>query len=417
MFSSVLNATRNMTLALSLLNGLRSKFGLDRALPTPVTKGQEVWLFDNTAFPTPGQPGKWSAEFVAAYFDEDSGSDAAKVVAEVADLLGFAGDEEAEARIAERVEPFLNRILSRKYVDVMFGGKASEGRVNGGAGVLTLGPAEKYGISTNELVLPGEGYVDDQVVESSAVLVEGKAAMRTAFAEEVGWGVISGIIGIKVHKKTDIDDTIKISEVRNRKSLLKHTFVDIPVPVSGMPELYQTIQSRLDKPVWFYLSASPYNLYQLLRSFTSAHFPRGQLLLREMSWMELESFVVSLTVGTQRYKEGRIRRVFAWLPKRKWVLIGDSTQTDPEAYATLYKEFPERVGRIWIRVVKGVDEAKERELNSERRFRKAFNGVPSHVWRTFEKPGELEESVRELEETARESEERAQEPEDRVREL
>src|SRR5205807_10605386 len=136
----------------------------------------------------------------------------------------------------------------------------------------------------------------------------------------------------------------KISEVRNRISLLKHTFVGIPTPVPGMPELYQALQSRLDKPVWFYLSASPYNLYQLLRNFTSTHFPRGQLLLREMSWMELESFIVSLTVGTQGYKEGRMRRVFAWLPKRKWVLIGDSTQTDPEAYAALYKEFPERVG-------------------------------------------------------------------------
>ncbi|KAG0126829.1 hypothetical protein HOY82DRAFT_593632 [Tuber indicum] len=405
MFSSALNATRNMTWALSLLNVLRSKFGLGRTSTTPVTKGQEVWLFDNTAFPTPGQPGKWSAEFVAAYFDKDSGSDAARVVAGVADLLGFAGDEKAEGRIAERVEPFLNRILSKKCVDVMFGGTASEGGVDGGAGILALGPAEKYGISTNELVLPGEGYVDDQVVESSAVLVRGKATMRTAFAEEVGWGIIS-----------DIDDTIKISEVRNRKSLLKHTFVDIPAPVPGMPELYQTIQSRLDKPVWFYLSASPYNLYQLLRSFTSDHFPRGQLLLREMSWMELESFVVSF-VGTQEYKEGRIRRVFTWLPKRNWVLIGDSTQTDPEAYATLYKEFPERVGKIWIRVVKGVDEEEERALNSERRFRKAFNGVPVHVWRTFEKPGELEESLRELEETARESEASVQEPEERVREL
>jgi len=198
-------------------------------------------------------------------------------------------------------------------------------------------------------------------------------------------------------KQTDIDDTIKISEVRNRISLLKHTFVDVPTPVPGMPELYQTIQSHLHKPVWFYLSASPYNLYTFLQSFTSAHFPRGQLMLREMSWMELQSFIVSLTVGTQRYKEERMRRVLAWLPKRKWVFIGDSTQTDPEAYATLYKEFPERVGRIWIRVVKGVDEEKEKELNSEERFEKAFKGVPAHVWRTFEQPGELEENVRELE--------------------
>ncbi|PWW77358.1 hypothetical protein C7212DRAFT_356666 [Tuber magnatum] len=337
MFLSVLANVFRMNWFLSLLRKLPLKFGLGWTSPAPVAKGQEVWLFDNTAFPAPGQPGKWSAEFVAAYFEEDSGSKAAKAVAEIADQLGFAGDEEAEGRIAERH------------------------------------------------VLPGEGYVDDQIVESSAVLVEGEATMRTAFAEEVGWGVIS-----------DIDDTIKVSEVRNRISLLKRTFVDIPAPVPGMKKLYQTLQSRLNKPAWFYLSASPYNLYPLLRCFTSDHFPRGQLILREMSWMELESFIVTLTIGTQRYKEERMRRVFAWLPRRKWVLIGDSTQTDPEAYATLYREFPERVGRIWIRVVRGVDEAEETELNSQGRFKRAFEGVPAHVWRTFEQPGELEESVQEL---------------------
>ncbi|RPB00699.1 hypothetical protein L873DRAFT_1804784 [Choiromyces venosus 120613-1] len=377
--------TLKMAWLLSFLNNLRLRLGLGRTSPTPVTKYQEVWLFDNTAFPTPRQPGKWSAEFVAAYFEEDSGSDAAKVVAEIADLLGFAGDKEAEGRIAERVEPFLNLILAGKYVDVAFGGEAGEGRVNDGAGILRLGSVTGYGISVNELALPGEGYVDDQVVESSAVFVEGKAAMRTAFAGEDGWGVIS-----------DIDDTIKISEVRNRVSLLKHTFVGTPTPVPGMPELYQAIQSRLHKPVWFYLSASPYNLYPLLRSFTSSHFPHGQLILREMTWMELESFVVSLTVGTQRYKEERIRRVLAWLPQRRWLLVGDSTQTDPEAYATIYKEFRERVGAIWIRLVKGVDEEKEKQLNSVKRFEKAFDGVPSHVWRTFELPGELEGCAGEL---------------------
>lgn len=55
-----------------------------------------------------------------------------------------------------------------------------------------------------------------------------------------------------------------------------------------------------------------------------------------MSWMEFESFLVSLTVGTQEYKEERMKTVMEWLPLRKWVLIGDSTQKDPEAYATMY---------------------------------------------------------------------------------
>lgn len=101
-----------------------------------------------------------------------------------------------------------------------------------------------------------------------------------------------------------------------------------------MPEFYNHIQSTLDKPVWFYLSASPYNLYPILRSFTSEYYPRGQIILRTMSWMEFQSFLISLTVGTQEYKEERMKTVMKWLPMRKWILVGDSTQKDPEAYAT-----------------------------------------------------------------------------------
>lgn len=168
-----------------ILENLRHKVGIGNPAPTPVKKGQEVWLLDNTAFRDTETPDKWVAEFVAAYFTEDSGKDVSLVVADIAEKLGLTGenaDAEAESRIAERVEPFLNMILAAKTVDIKF----SE------AGTLTLGPAAGHGISVNELALPGQGYLDDQIVESEAVLVEGHANMRTAFADPEGWGVISG---------------------------------------------------------------------------------------------------------------------------------------------------------------------------------------------------------------------------------
>lgn len=169
-----------------LLSNIRHKVGLGSRVSTPVRKGQEVWLLDNTAFRSPTNPHQWHAEFVAAYFSEDSGKDASLVVADIVEKLGIAGkgDAEAERRIAERVEPFLNLILAAKTVEVDFAG---------GQGRLRLGPAAGHGISVNELPLPGKGWVDDRVVESRAVLVEGGESMRTAFADPEGWGVISGM--------------------------------------------------------------------------------------------------------------------------------------------------------------------------------------------------------------------------------
>lgn len=51
--------------------------------------------------------------------------------------------------------------------------------------------------------------------------------------------------------------------------------------------------------------------------------------------MDLSSFVVSLSEGTQDYKVDRMKKVHGWLPRKKWVAIGDSTQTDPESYAEM----------------------------------------------------------------------------------
>lgn len=86
---------------------------------------------------------------------------------------------------------------------------------------------------------------------------------------------------------------------------------------------------------WFYLSASPYNLYPFLRDFTHRYYPRGQLILRDASWMTIPGLLSNLTLGTQRYKVDRMKKLYEWLPKKKIICIGDSTQSDPEAYGEL----------------------------------------------------------------------------------
>lgn len=100
-----------------------------------------------------------------------------------------------------------------------------------------------------------------------------------------------------------------------------------------MPELYARIRQLLTPSApFFYLSASPYNLYPFLRNFRDAHFPHGQLILRDSSWMTLSGLLSSLTLGTEKYKVDRIKKIHRWLPRRSMICIGDSTQSDPEAY-------------------------------------------------------------------------------------
>jgi len=376
--------------ATKFLGRILEKLKLKKPVITPVSATDEVWLMDSTAFFNTAT-NTWSSEIMAAYFHRDGGQEIADMVAEIAALLKMADNDAAKQTVANRIEPFINAIQAAKTVQVgldigepgtRFSTREAEEKAKK---VVTLGPSQDRGISLDEVAFPGgrDVYPDGVAVKSMGLLPSGSLAaqMTTHFASQDGWGIIS-----------DVDDTIKVSEVRDRIKLLRHTFVDDQTAVPGMVELYHQLNDLLN-PVWFYLSASPYNLYPVIRKFLLDHFPLGQLVLRDMSWMELESFIVSLTVGTEGYKIDRMDRMHRWFPNRKMICIGDSTQKDPEAYAAVYKKYPGWIKKIYIRVVKGVNEREEKDLNSKARFEKAFKGIPKDAWVTFEDPREVSQQL------------------------
>ena len=174
--------------------------------------------------------------------------------------------------------------------------------------------------------------------------------------------------------------------------ILRSTFVSEPAPIQGMPELYSHVKSALN-PTWYYLSASPYNLYPFLRPFLHAHYPPGPIVLRDASWQDLGGFLASLTQGTKAYKCSRMDKIHGWLPQRKVLCVGDSTQSDPEAYGDIARKYKGWVKAVFIRKVTDVAEMKDSDKNKGERFEKAFKDVPRKMWRTFEDPKELYEAI------------------------
>ena len=152
---------------------------------------------------------------------------------------------------------------------------------------------------------------------------------HTHYAHPDGWAVIS-----------DIDDTIKITHTTDPVGTLKTTFAEVPQTTEGLPEFYQLLEAHFKNPAWFYLSASPYNLYPFLHKFIHEYYKPGTIILRDSSWMVLGGLLKSLTQGTQAYKVDRMNKIHDWLPKRKFICVGDSTQSDPEAYAETFKRYP-----------------------------------------------------------------------------
>lgn len=362
-----------------------------------------VWLFDSTAYRPvhfyPHAPQPWQAEFVAAYFVKDSGKDVSKWVADIADKIGLGkkGEDRAEGEkiIAQRLRLFAQTIQPARFVNVSFPG----------AGVRKLGPGSRNAISSQIVGTNGE-YKDGDSVGIGAVPKEitPHGEMITRFAEPEGWAVISGYYTHRTYSGThlltycpDIDDSIKITLTPSPLGLLSSTFVSTPTPISGMPELYAHI-SHLLSPTWFYLSASPYNLYPFLRTFLHTHYPPGTLILRDASFQNLSFsgfLLASLTQGTEEYKNSRVEKIHTWLPRRKVLCVGDSTQSDPEVYGAMWRRFGGRwIRKIFIRKVVGVAGMEEGgEKNGEGRFEKAFRGVPRGVWKVFVDPEELEREV------------------------
>lgn len=337
-------------------------------------KEHSVWILDNTAWRASAQE-RWRANFTAAYFYKDSGEDRSQLVATIAGLLHVADNEEVKQTIADRLQPFLATILPAHFVYLQLGDPQKDRQ--------KLTPSNLNGVSYTVLQIPGK-YKDGSTITSLPVDVPDSLPSTTTFADSTGWAVIS-----------DIDDTIKKTLTSSPLGILSTTFAETPEAIAGMPEFYKFLNKKLDNPPFWYISASPYNLYPFLRSFREQYYPPGELMLRETSIMNLGAFLLALTAGVQAFKVERMKGVQGMFPGRKMVCIGDSTQSDPEAYAETYRNHPQWVRAIFIRKVTGVAELDEARKNSDERFEKAFEGIPKEVWYVFEDPNELYQKVEE----------------------
>ncbi|KAK2629772.1 hypothetical protein QTJ16_000592 [Diplocarpon rosae] len=357
----------------SLTTNILSYLGSWNPLPQAVTDHDTVWLLDNTAYRDAS--GKWQAEFITAVFGQDTGVQVSTIVADIAEKVGLGQGDAQEATIQHRLMPFVQRILPGRSVPIEFAKQQK----------IKLGPAGRNGISSDVKAVPM--HEDGTVVSSLALVPEGANGIlesSTAYAEPEGWGVIS-----------DIDDTIKITQTGDPIGILRSTFVSQATPVEGMPELYAFIQRTISPTSpFFYLSASPYNLYSFLRDFRQKFFPQGTIILRDASWMNFAGLLSNLTLGTQEYKVSRINKINKWLPKRKMICIGDSTQADPEIYGEIYRKHKGWVKLILIRKVADIAALGIKEKNEPKRFEKAFREVPKDIWHVFETPEECYQLVK-----------------------
>lgn len=284
-------------------------------------------------------------------------------------------DDATAERFRGRISRFLYDNERSKHLRIAIGDATCE-----------LEPSATDGHFTGQAVLPEtvRGNAGrDQTIEFQ-LLDTGNQEIR---------GVVHLLAPRGVSIVSDVDDTIKVSDVRNRRRLLERTFLEEFVPVEGMADLYGELTGH--RATIHYLSNSPCQLYFDLEAFRARHrFPPGTWSLNRFRLKDPGSWDRMLTPEVS--KGTRIEALIRRFPGRRFVLVGDSGERDPEIYGELARTFPEQVRQVWIR---SVDETVDREAP---RFTAAFRDVPADRWVLFRDPALLKETpfVRTLRETA-----------------
>lgn len=165
------------------------------------------------------------------------------------------------------------------------------------------------------------------------------------FPQEPQFGIIS-----------DIDDTIIRTGVTSRlmwraiyRTILKNAgsrviFKEASAFFRALSAYRENVHSF--NPV-FYVSNSPWNLYDLINDFLQLnHLPKGPILLRDLG-LPAEPRVD----GYKGHKYETIARIFRIYPQLDFVLIGDSGERDTDIYLEITQQFPGRVKAIYIRDV------------------------------------------------------------------
>jgi phosphatidate phosphatase APP1 len=277
--------------------------------------------------------------------------------------LPLSADEAESATFSRRARAFLVDNERGRHVHVRLGTRE-----------FALGPTAENGHGTGEARLPAE--------EAAHLAAAGWVEIQVALGDDDerqfrGRALLLGERGASI--VSDVDDTIKITEVRDRRRMLRRTFLEPFEAVPGMADLYR--RWATEGASLHFVSAGPWQLYPALAEFVAeAGFPAGTLHMRNVRLKD--SSALELLAGPDEYKTETIGGLLRTFPHRRYLLVGDSGERDPEIYGGLARTFPDQVSSILIRNV--TDQSAD-----DPRYRDAFRGVPRERWRIFDDAAEL----------------------------
>ena len=178
---------------------------------------------------------------------------------------------------------------------------------------------------------------------------------------------------------SDIDDTVKITRVTDRRELLEYSFLRDFAAVPGMAKQYEAWAAN--GVSFHFVSSSPWQLYAPLQEFMDdSGFPWSTFSLKAVRFRD-ETLFNLFKKGTET-KPAVIEGILEAYPERYFVLIGDSGEQDPEVYASLLRKHPQQILGAYIRNV-------TQETRDNERFATVLDGIDEARFDLFDDPAGL----------------------------
>ena len=307
-----------------------------------INSDEDVTLLDSNAYFDEASD-SWKLNIKGWIYEKDLYSREAKYYAFVALLEAVVGlIEEEPPFLRERVYPFLVDNESSERIFVLLGGKKYAMKPSSGNGIftgeITLSKAEAEALKDDENHIRytlAASYRDRRVFSGQVTVVEPEGTM-----------VIS-----------DIDDTIKVSEVYlGTTELIRNTFLKEVEMVDGMKALFDRISAENSHTTFHYVSGSPLQLYDFLHGLIADNgFPEASIHLKKLRLNPLSSELYDFIDPDSTYvhKMETISDMMKKNPHKTFILIGDTGEKDPEVYGDLLKQYPGRIKEIYLRNVTG----------------------------------------------------------------
>ena len=335
--------------------------------PTNLKADEEIVFYPTYGFHD-SQTKRWRLTIHGKVFEPETGSIKRKILLRLLrtglNETGNLGDQLRE----DRVRHFLVDNERGKSVTVTLADRQ-----------WNLGKSSANGHFRSELTLDATRLDLDPANESQVNFL---AVLRDSDARSFG-GHVRLLANRGISIISDLDDTIKDSNVSDRTELIRNTFMRDFRPVAGMSPIYQSLAEL--GVSFHYVSASPWQLFGPLETFLHDFgFPSGTMHLKLFSVKD--SLKSKLLRSPRESKLNAIRPLLNDFPDRRFVLIGDSGEKDPEIYGTIAREHPHQVLGIYIRNL-------NESVRTDERFTNAFHGIPPERWQLFGHADDLQRSL------------------------